>query len=95
MEEIRGNLVAINPEHFPWNRLGMAEADWKALALAFYELAHNDFRKFEGLPKHLQNHPIGKICSDYIESKDYAFVEEAGRELTGTKDWDVFLGRSF
>ncbi len=85
--------MAIDPKHLPWNRLGMAESDWRSLAAAFYALAHSDLKKFEALPDSLKNHPIGKLCSGYIESRDHAYIEQAGKELTGTKEWYVYLGR--
>lgn len=78
---------------FPWNRLSMEEKEWRDLAAAFYDLAHNDFRKFEALPLSLKDHPAGRLCAKYIETGDHEFIEKAGRELTGTDEWYVYLGR--
>ncbi|MBN2078116.1 MAG: hypothetical protein JW838_04065 [Spirochaetes bacterium] len=78
---------------FPWGRLAMKEENWRKLAAAFYDLAHNDFRKFEGLPRPLKDHPVGKLCAKYMETGEHEYVEKAGRELTGTDEWYVYLGR--
>ncbi|HNT29471.1 MAG TPA: hypothetical protein PKL83_00785 [bacterium] len=76
-----------------WEVLHMAEADWWKLALAFYDLAHGDLHRFEKLPKRLRKHDIGQLCRCYVETQDYAYCDEAGRQLTGTDAWYVYLGR--
>lgn len=78
---------------YSWERLNMSESDWRLLAHAFYNLAHNDFKRFHDLPEHLKNHHAGKLCARYIETGDHAFVEEAGLLIAGTKQWYVALGR--
>jgi hypothetical protein len=80
--------------HLPWIRLGLTEADWRAPAHAFYDLAHDDFGKFIALPGRLKTHPVGELCAGYIESGDRQLVERAGKELTGSNEWYVYLGRS-
>ena len=87
--------MKVNPDLFPWNRLHMPEQDWQALASAFYSLAHNDFADFEKLPAHLQQHPIGQLCSLFIKTGDHDLVEKAGKALTFTNQWYVYLGRCF
>ena|GEM_PF-966327 len=79
---------------YPWERLDLTESDWRALSHAFYGLAHNDFKKFNALSEHLKDHPAGKICQRYIDTRDHVYVEEAGILLAGTKYWYVYLGRS-
>ncbi|HOT47006.1 MAG TPA: hypothetical protein PLM53_19490 [Spirochaetota bacterium] len=77
----------------PWLRLGITEAGWRVLAAAFYDLAHDDFRKFGELPDSLRECSAGRLCSRYIETGDRDFVERAGREITGSREWHVYLGR--
>lgn len=77
----------------PWTRLGITETGWRALAAAFYELAHGDFRKFGELPGSLRECSAGRLCSRFMETGDHEFVEQAGRKITGTGDWYVYLGR--
>ncbi len=76
-----------------WDRLGMPEDEWQALARAFYDLAHNDFAKYRELPESLKEGPIGRLCSQYIETGDHEYVEKAGQEITGITSWYVYLGR--
>ena len=85
--------MAIDPKLLPWNRLGMAEQDWRALSRAFYSVAHNDFKEFEALPEALKLHQVGRLCTEYIKTRDRELVEEAGRALTFTKNWYTYLGR--
>ncbi len=70
------------------------DKDWKKLAYAFYALAHNDQKAFDELEPRLKNTPVGKLCSEYIRSRDHQLIEQAGYLLTGTKQWYVYLGRS-
>jgi hypothetical protein len=70
------------------------DQDWWKLAHAFYSLAHNDTRKFNALEPRLKDTEIGRLCSEYIRSKDHHFIDKAGYLLTGTKQWYVYLGRS-
>jgi len=77
----------------PWNKLGMSEKDWRSLASAFYALAHSDTKPFDALPGRLKLHPIGRICTRFIESGDHKYIDEAGYALTHTKEWYVYLGR--
>ena len=79
--------------NFIWDRLGMPESEWKSLAGAFYDLAHNDFRSFQELPDSLKECAIGRLCSQYVETGNHEYVEQAGMEITGSKDWYVYLGR--
>ena len=68
--------------------------DWRKLAFAFYSLAHNDSRDFEALEQRLKDTEVGRLCAEYIESRDHQLIEQAGYLLTGTKQWYVYLGRS-
>jgi len=86
-------MSKIDPSMFSWNRLGMTEKDWKALANAFYSLAHNDMKDFDALPTRLKLHPIGRICTRFIDTGNSKYIEEAGYALTHTREWYVFLGR--
>jgi len=70
------------------------DKDWWELAYAFYSLAHNDPKDFNALEPRLKNTEIGRLCSEYIRSKDHQFIDKAGYLLTGTKQWYVYLGRS-
>jgi hypothetical protein len=70
------------------------DKDWRKLAFAFYSLAHNDPKDFHALEPRLKNTEVGRLCSQYIQSKDHKLIEQAGYLLTGTKHWYVYLGRS-
>ena len=70
------------------------DKDWWELAYAFYSLAHNDPKDFNALEPRLKDTEIGRLCSEYIRSKDHQFIDKAGYLLTGTKQWYVYLGRS-
>ncbi len=76
-----------------WEQLDLTCKEWRRLAEAFYSLAHNDFDAFTALPEKLQNHPAGILCSQYMESRDYDLIEKAGRILTHSNCWGVYLGR--
>jgi len=69
------------------------DADWWKLTSAFYSLAHNDPRAFNTLEPRLKNTEAGRLCSEYIRTKDHEFIEKAGYLLTGTKHWYVYIGR--
>ncbi len=76
-----------------WERLGLDQKDWRKLAEAFYDLAHNDFRKFDKLDDRLKATEAGLLCSRYIESRDPELVDQAGKLLTGSAHWYTYLGR--
>ncbi len=76
-----------------WDELEMTREDWWKLAGAFYCLAHNDFRQFLALDDHLKKTPAGELCSRYMETSEHDLVELAGRLITGSKHWYVYLGR--
>ncbi len=76
-----------------WEDLEMTQEDWWLLARAFYCLAHNDFKKFNALPDKLKKHPAGKLCSRYMKTRDHDLVEQAGKILTHSHHWYVYLGR--
>ena len=63
------------------------------MVLAFYELAHNDPNLFDALEPRLKNTEVGRLCSEYIETKDRQLIEKAGYLLSGTKYWYIYLGR--
>lgn len=81
------------PESLPWTHLGLDRVDWKQLADAFYALAHGDRAPFDGLPVSLRMHSAGILCARYLEEGDPTLLEEAGFQLTGSRQWYVFLGR--
>jgi hypothetical protein len=70
------------------------DKDWRKLASAFYSLAHNDPREFNALEPRLKDTEAGRLCSEYMRTKDHEFIEKAGYLLTGTKQWYVYLGQS-
>lgn len=74
-------------------RLDIDRDDWRKLAIAFYSLAHNDQRDFDALEPRLKETEVGRLCADYIETRDHQLIERAGYLLTGTKEWYVYLGR--
>ncbi len=76
-----------------WERLGLEQRDWRKLAEAFYDLAHNDTRKFDLLDDHLKATPAGVLCSRYIRTRDHGLVDQAGKLITGSAHWYVYLGR--
>lgn len=76
-----------------WEELNLAQKEWWSLAGAFYCLAHNDFKKFNALPEKLKKHPVGILCSEYMETRDHALVDRAGYILTHSHHWYVYLGR--
>ena len=45
-----------------------------------------DFRKFGELPVSLRECSAGRLFSRFMETGDHEFVEQAGREITGTED---------
>lgn len=69
------------------------DKDWRKLAFAFYALAHNDRKDFDELEQSLKDTEAGRLCSEYIKSKDSRLLDKAGYLLTGTKQWYVYLGR--
>jgi hypothetical protein len=69
------------------------DKEWRKLAMAFYDLAHNDAKRFKALEPRLRNTEVGRLCAAYIRLKDHALIEQAGYLLTGTKQWYVYLGR--
>jgi hypothetical protein len=69
------------------------DKDWRKLAFAFYALAHNDASEFNALEPRLKNTDVGKLCSEYNQSRDHELIERAGYLLTGTKHWYVYIGR--
>lgn len=70
------------------------DKDWWKLAFAFFSLAHNDPKDFNALEPELKDTEVGRLCSEYLQSKDYQLIEQAGYLLTGTKHWYTYLGRS-
>ena len=68
--------------------------EWRKLASAFYSLAHNDEREFNELEPELKETEVGRLCSEYMETKDHQLIEKAGYLLTHTKYWFVYIGRS-
>ncbi len=79
----------------PWDNLGITKSEWEAIAMAFYDLAHDDFRRFQSLPDKLKGSAAGALCQEYINTGKWEFVERAGQEITGTAHWFTYLGRSF
>jgi hypothetical protein len=69
------------------------DPDWRKLAFAFFSLAHNDPKDFEALEPWLKQTPVGRLCAEYIETRNHELIEQAGYLLTGTKQWYVYLGR--
>lgn len=69
------------------------DKEWRKLAFAFYSLAHNDPKDFNALEPGLKETEVGRLCSEYIQSKDRQLIEKAGYLLTGTKHWYLYLGR--
>ncbi len=76
-----------------WDELEMTREDWWKLARAFYGVAHNDFKHFLALSADLKKTPAGELCSRYMETREHDLVERAGRLITGSKHWYVYLGR--
>ena len=76
-----------------WEQLDLTYKEWRRLAEAFYDLAHNDFDAFIALPEKLQNLPAGKLCTRYMETGDHDLLDQAGYILIRSKQWRVFLGR--
>lgn len=66
--------------------------NWRRLAAAFYNLAHNDFDLWNELPDKLKQTDVGVICEQYIQSRGSNLVEKAGCLLAG-EYWYVALGR--
>ena len=77
----------------PWTDLQLSKTDWNKFALAFYELAHHDFDRFDQLPPDLKKHQVGVLCSKFIKTADNDFLDQAGHLLTGSRDWYTYLGR--
>jgi hypothetical protein len=69
------------------------DKDWRKLTSAFYSLAHGDPKEFNALEPRLKNTGVGRLCSEYIQTRDRQFIEDAGYLLTGTKQWYVYIGR--
>jgi hypothetical protein len=69
------------------------DQDWKKLASALFALAHHDPLEFNCLEPRLKETEVGRLCSQYLLSADSQFIEQAGRLLTGSDHWYVFLGR--
>jgi hypothetical protein len=68
--------------------------EWRKLASALYSLAHSDAREFHALEPELKNTPVGQLCARYLESKEFEMLDQAGRLLTGTKQWYIYIGCS-
>jgi hypothetical protein len=68
---------------------------WRLLASAFLDLAHGDRSAFDALPASARATEAGELCEAYLRSGDRALLDEAGRLLTGSRDWYVYLGRAF
>lgn len=76
-----------------WERLGLECGQWWSLAAAFYHLAHNDWKRFDSLPDGLKATEAGKLCSLYRHTGEFEFLDRAGRVITGSRSWYVYLGR--
>ena len=74
--------------------LDRSSKEWRKLASAFYSLAHNDQREFDALEQELKETKAGRLCSEYIRTRDHQLIEQAGYILTGTTYWYVYIGRS-
>lgn len=72
-----------------------SQEDWWKLARAFYALAHQNPADFERLEERLKETDVGRFCREYIRTGDFQSLNRAGRLLTGTDHWYVFLGRCF
>ncbi len=92
-DKIANNDSPSDDHLLPWVRLKMPEKDWRNLAKAFFSLAHSDSVPFLDLQKDLRDHPIGQLCNKYLETKDYKYIKKAGKELTGTSNWYVYLAK--
>ncbi|MFO7627646.1 MAG: hypothetical protein R6V62_10330 [Candidatus Fermentibacteraceae bacterium] len=68
---------------------------WKALASAFFALAHGSRAEYDALPVVLRESQVGKLCGLYLENRDPDLLDQAGLILTGSRDWYTFLGRVF
>jgi len=75
------------------NIMEKGDKEWRKLAFAFYSLAHNDFKDFSALEPELKITEAGRLCSEYIKTKNHDLIEKAGYLLTDTKQWYVYLGR--
>ena len=78
-----------------WERLELSKDQWFQLARAFYDLAHGDSKKFSVLSSDIVDHPVARLCHRYMESGNRDLLDEAGRILTGSRQWYVYLGRTF
>lgn len=67
---------------------------WKALASAFYALAHGSRSEYDALPADLRESQVGRLCGLYLENRDPELLEQAGLLLTGSRDWYTYLGRA-
>lgn len=72
-----------------------SQEDWWKLARAFYDLAHQDPANFQQLEERLKETEVGRLCREYIRTRDSRLLDQAGRLLTGTDQWYVYLGRCF
>ena len=81
-------------ENGVWSGLGLTRGQWRELAGAFYSLAHGHRGAFLALPTRLREHEAGSLCQGYLWTGDRELLERAGRLLTGTSEWYVYLGRS-
>ncbi len=80
---------------FRRERLGITKSEWEALAMAFYDLAHDDCGRFPPLPVKLKQSAAGMLPQEYIITGTWEFVERAGQEIAGTAHWIMYPGRSF
>ena len=71
------------------------DPDWRKLAIAFYALAHQDPQPYHALEPYLKDTEVGRLCARYLDSQDHQLLDQAGYLLTGTRQWYVYLGRSF
>lgn len=67
--------------------------EWKALAAAFFALAHGSRAEYDALPAVLRNGRVGRLCGLYLEHNDPELLDQAGILLTGSRDWYTYLGR--
>ncbi len=69
-----------------------SDKNWRPLSQAFYCLAHNDFGPFNTLSDDIKNTEVGKICQEYIRTRNSELIDKAGKLLAGDC-WYVALGR--
>lgn len=69
--------------------------EWKALASAFFALAHGSRSEYDALPDVLRDSQVGKLCGLYLDNRDPELLDQAGFILTGSRNWYTYLGRVF